>query len=810
MIARLKYLYLIAVSLLISTLAIAQKQGYIWHFGKQCGLDFNSGMPVSIPGGQTATDIPPGNFNPQEGTASICDSAGALLFYTGGKTIWNKFHQPMPNGSNLIGGTSSTQSSIIIPKPGNDTLFYVFTSTDFQNLPNNSSYRYSVVNMCRDNGRGDVLANQKNILLADSCTEKLAACLDATGTGYWIVGHKMYSAEFYAWHLTAAGITATVTSNLGTIHGWNAVSSSFNIGHAIGQMKFNPAGTKLALAIGNNFTSILDLFDFNNSTGNISSFCHMHLDSANHKFIYGIEFSPNGSLLYAALTGGNGGTLPYQLDLNAGGGNCNAVRSSSLAVFQSSANPVLNGLQIGPDNKIYGVTANAISCINAPDMPGTACNFVLNAIPILAPATNVYALPAFIAGYKYLNKLNPCCPAPYVAVTNSNNVCPNVPLPINATGANSYTWYPMGINGSSISITPSATTVFTLIGATNGCTTSITKTVNVQSIASFAINNGLICGLGAATLALIGNVQTGVNYSWLPGSVPGTLIVVSPTVTTNYTLVATHALCNFSVIAANTVTVTPPVPAIVNFNYNSPVCAGNVTLVPTTVSGFNHGGNFTVQGLNINPVNGELLLSPFNSGTFTVIYSLAATGCTAAATSTASIVVLPLPTLTVSPGINIYPGANTTLSVSGGPSYTWTPSSYLSCVNCDQPVASPPDNIQYCVASQLNGCVATKCIDITVTCEIGYDHSVPNAFTPNGDGHNDAFCLQGFTDCITNFSVMIFDRWGEKVFESNDPSFCWDGVYKGQLMNAAVFVYVIKATKKKEQINKKGNITLIR
>ncbi len=803
---------MIIVAFLSTLSLLAQKQGNVWHFGKLGGLDFNSGAPAIIAGGQTATDIPINNFNPQEGTASICDSAGALLFYTGGKTIWNKFHQPMPNGSNLIGGTSSTQSSIIIPKPGNDTLFYVFTSTEFQSLPNNSSYRYSVVNMCRDNGRGDVLQNQKNVFLSDSCTEKLAACRDAAGTGYWIVGHEMYSKEFHAWHLTTAGITTTVTSAIGTLHGWSAATSNWVASNAVGQMKFDPAGTKLAVAIGSNQNSILDLFDFNNVTGVVSSFCNIDLDQGiASTSIYGVEFSPNGSRLYATIATLGGGSSVYQFDMNAGGGACNAIASSSLVVYQDPGTLNLLGMQLGPDKKIYIAAAgSSISSINSPDLAGFACNVSVNTLVLPSPSSNHYTLPSIIAGYAYLNKLNPCCPAPYLTVTHSNNICPNTSLNLNANGATTYTWNPMGLNGSNISITPSVTTIFTVIAATNGCTTSVTRTVNVQSITPFNINNGLICGLGAATLSLTGNPQPGVNYTWLPGSVPGTLIIVSPTVTTNYSLVAVHNVCNFSVTATNTVTVTPPVPAITGFNYTSPVCAGNVTLIPLMDNGFNFGGIFNVQDLNINSLNGEIILSPFDSGTFTVVYSLAASGCTAAATSTANIIVLPLPSLTVSPGINILPGSNTTLSVSGGPSYTWSPADHLSCVNCDQPVASPPDNIQYCVSSLLNGCISTKCIDITVTCEIGYDHSVPNAFTPNNDGHNDAFCLQGFTDCITNFNVMIFDRWGEKVFESNDPSFCWDGIYKGQLMNAGVFVYVIKATKKKDQINKKGNITLIR
>ena len=81
----------------------------------------------------------------------------------------------------------------------------------------------------------------------------------------------------------------------------------------------------------------------------------------------------------------------------------------------------------------------------------------------------------------------------------------------------------------------------------------------------------------------------------------------------------------------------------------------------------------------------------------------------------------------------------------------------------------------------------------------------------NGDGVNDEFCLKGWGECATTFYIAIYDRWGEKVFDSEDPDFCWDGKYLGVVMNTAVFVYYIKA----EMINagsitKKGNITLLK
>lgn len=88
---------------------------------------------------------------------------------------------------------------------------------------------------------------------------------------------------------------------------------------------------------------------------------------------------------------------------------------------------------------------------------------------------------------------------------------------------------------------------------------------------------------------------------------------------------------------------------------------------------------------------------------------------------------------------------------------------------------------------------------------------VPNAFSPNNDGRSDLFYLHGWENCVSSFSFVVFDRWGEKVFETEDTAKGWDGTYKGQPMNPAVFVYYIKAlTLTGEKLNKKGNISLIR
>ncbi len=86
---------------------------------------------------------------------------------------------------------------------------------------------------------------------------------------------------------------------------------------------------------------------------------------------------------------------------------------------------------------------------------------------------------------------------------------------------------------------------------------------------------------------------------------------------------------------------------------------------------------------------------------------------------------------------------------------------------------------------------------------------VANVFSPNGDGFNDFIFARGRG--LDKILFIIYDRWGEKIFETTDLNVGWDGTYKGQSLNTAVFVYVVKGTfKNGEETIQKGNITLLR
>ena len=188
-------------------------------------------------------------------------------------------------------------------------------------------------------------------------------------------------------------------------------------------------------------------------------------------------------------------------------------------------------------------------------------------------------------------------------------------------------------------------------------------------------------------------------------------------------------------------------------------------------------------------------------------------GCTSSI-AVSNVTVIITPTLTTSNDVTIFNGEQTVLSVSGNASiYSWTPSTNLSCSTCTNPIASPKTTIQYCVRGAQQTCTTSACVTVNVeaACFTNTDYSTPNAFTPNNDGNNDTYNLLGWKECITVFYIAIYDRWGEKVFDSDDVTFNWDGTYRGKLLDPAVYVYYIKAEAiRAGSIYKKGNITLIR
>ncbi len=380
------------------------QQAQNWYFPENVGVRFDNQEVFSLPWGKVCTSVPSNvQIRPTEGGACISDSKGNLLFYTDGVTIWNRNHAPMKEGQNLKGGPSATQPASIVPDPGNPSRYYVFTLDDFQHTLKNGLC-YTVVDMCLDNGLGDVTA-EKNIPLLSLAGEKQAITKHKNDTDYWLVVHKHFSNAFYAYKISAKGIDDPVISYIGSNHEGGLYAGTAT---AIGQMKISPDGSKIGLVNANldvgNDRALLEAFNFNNETGKVSNYVNLTdlIYSVFHGFYggYGFAFSPNSKNAYVYTTLG---ILQFHFN-NSWWTYINVLAPSSILLNR------MGGMQLAPNGKIYIAKGESfLSSISDPDNLVPSAGFVLNDV-FLDDGIATWSLPGFYDGFRYLHPDPPCSP----------------------------------------------------------------------------------------------------------------------------------------------------------------------------------------------------------------------------------------------------------------------------------------------------------------------------------------------------------------------------------------------------------------
>jgi gliding motility-associated-like protein len=428
----------------------------------------------------------------------------------------------------------------------------------------------------------------------------------------------------------------------------------------------------------------------------------------------------------------------------------------------------------------------------------------------------------------------------------------------------------------------------------NGCNNIFTNTVSIFNFTPGVASGSVICSGNSANISASG----GTSYTWSPSAlISNTSIanpIVTPTVSTIYTVtILNNSLGNNCLRTLTTSVIVNPKPNA-NFNYTINPCGGGVTFNDLSAA------NITAWQWTLSPTATSTVQNPYNfyssGGTHTI--TLIVTNSDGCKDTSAQIITVGIPpAVSATGGSLICKGYYAQLSATGGVTYQWTPTVSLNLPFTANPEATPTISTQYSVVITtsliVNGLpcqfLLTTNVNVTqpsvipvgananpiivttgsattltyigdpgaivnwlppgsTTPGIGYtvtaypdrpttytavasygackesaqvrvdaysagcldgDVFVPNTFTPNGDGKNDLLFVRGLK--VEEIYFAVYNRWGEMVFETNDKTKGWDGIYKGRAADVGVFGWYLKVKCiNGEESFKKGNVTLVR
>ncbi|MEM1218489.1 MAG: gliding motility-associated C-terminal domain-containing protein [Bacteroidota bacterium] len=687
---------LLFLFLLVPTLASAQLETALWHFGIEKGIDFSSGTPVEL------TDS---KILAREGCASISDCAGNLLFYTNGGgyppggsgidagTIWNRNNEVMYSMEGVEGGgISAAQSSIIFKKPGNNNAYYLFTMDESEfnsggsvpGQPQGRGLSYFEIDMDLNGGLGGVAVADQRVFVPSG--EGLSACRHDNGEDFWVIIAALETEQLAVFQVTEQGVVDTTlfdpveTSSLGS-----------------GQFEFSPDRTK--------FYGSGNIYDFNSSTGQLSN------GQATGTFGYGASFSLNSQYLYTQIPG-TGEVV--RVEANAPDV---AATMSSVGFVNSSF--ILYSYQLALDSCIYFVfedeqsaSDNSIFRIRDIDGPSPSIEG-----PIFEYMDDDFAGLPNITDHLFIDGESLFMPDLVEQVDTI--LCPGEIITLDALNPTAnFNW---STGETTQTITVSEPGIYG-VDITNDCMQLYAEiTINPAPTVAVEITQSQATLCPGENIELTANT-TAATIQWSTGeSNTPTIVITEPGI---YSATAENE-CGESVTSAPVeIYLLENVPSLEISGYTEAFCEGDSL---------------------------QLMLSTTN---------------------------------TTNAGWLQAPEQNT-LTVEEAGTYT-----------------AFAENLCFLIEEEIE-------VD-AISCSNCWE--VPNIFTPNRDNVNDAF--SPLFDCdVSQYTLIIYNRWGQEVFRTNQVEQAWDGTFLGVPQPTDAYAFRLDIDFKNsnvEDVQITGEINLVR
>ncbi|MDO8969783.1 MAG: T9SS type A sorting domain-containing protein [Saprospiraceae bacterium] len=392
------YITLIGILWMSASTFAQRNHDYNWIFGygpSNPELHYG-GVQVSFEMGYPNASYFDIEFSFSGDNTVVSDKNGILIAYSNGCQIQNRNHHLMENGDDInpgivhqqqcsnVSGYSFDQGSLFLPKPGCDSIYFMFHLREEDGGSIVRHLLYSVLDASFNNGLGKVIVKNEP-LRSDTLTGMITACRHANGRDWWIVVQENYrnfsippgaNGQYHFFLFDPQGVHYQGEQQLGKL---------FTARSAVGQSCFSPDGSRYAIG---NIHNGVNLFDFDRCTGTLSNPRYLDL-KADSVVAMGLAFSPSSRYLYVTT-----GLWILQYDMEANDVEASKVNVAEYDGFLSQLPTTFYHLALGPNGKIYGSShfgTDVLHIIHQPDEPGLACEVEQHGLKM--PAYHKYTMP---------------------------------------------------------------------------------------------------------------------------------------------------------------------------------------------------------------------------------------------------------------------------------------------------------------------------------------------------------------------------------------------------------------------------------
>jgi gliding motility-associated-like protein len=753
---------------------ITSAQSQFWPYGMGSAISINQNGTVTT----LSSSIETG-----EGSASIQDESGEVLFYTNGAFVYDKAGTVLNANDPLFGTSfhpaSSTQGAAILPL-GDCNRFLIISTPGVESIPSGSSTDQGIgVAFVYIDNQGAITvssATSTKIISQNTICEKLA--IYGKDGDYWIIAKQLQpgSNRYYKWNLNASSM-ANIQSISDAEAFFNSTVQIQEVGRlftnnwslnnnsryyqAQGQLKFSPDGTKMGQVYPAD--KIVELFDFDSSSGLLSNSRTYNTGQVN---LYGFEFNPSGQSFFVSEhyqgTRSNNRILQFQYT------NTELQNPSTLYTASNYVNYAFMAMQLAIDGNIYiaGRNFNHLVRIENSDSPNPSLN-----TSDFGTASGA-GLPLVISG-DYL------CGGCTSTQNYNDSFCEGDSFLLESSNTNTSTFlWNTGETTNKIIIYQAGQYICKSISSS--CIISDTFNINITIPKTFNLGSDTtLCS--SQEITIYG--PSAVEYKWSDGSTNQDLIT---SVSGIYSLEVTDD--NFCK-NTDSIQITLKQDEFKKFIDDTLICDSSFELTFTT--------NNTSTTWNNTLTSDSFTTSRLGVYWLEITDS---TNCILRDTFQLSLGTKPDFSLDT---FDICRGEQINVAIPSEYKVRWFDGDTLL-----DKILVKPGNFSFILTS-VDGCDEVNSVYI-VERSFSTQLYIPNAFTPNGDNLNETF--PGFDEGVfsSNFSIQIFSRWGEKIYESYEMN-DWNGFYKDKKCQQGVYVYLIRFTDcNGNSRNIHGNITLVK